>query len=88
MHRSFGASSANRGHEQVIAPFLIVLRVANRREVSNEIASGSMGSIQPRLRESLGSSGHSVTSTSKGGRNPEELSTEAIEMVDLRHDKI
>ena len=56
--------------------------------MSNEIASGSMGLIQPRLRESSGGSAHSATSTSKGGRNPEDLGAEVIEMVDLRHDKI
>ena len=47
MRRHLGSELTNRGGKQVIAPFLIILRVANRTALtSNTIASGNIGSIQ------------------------------------------
>ena len=44
--RNLGKLSSNHSRDQVIAPFLIILRVANRRALtSHTIASGNVGSI-------------------------------------------
>ena len=42
----FGTSATNCGCIQVIAPYLIILRVAKRRELTSETISGSVGSLR------------------------------------------
>ena len=71
---------SNHGGEQVIAPFLIVLRVANRTAVTSEaVASGNIGSIRFRSqRESTDGivtlpDGGPVGSVSTNGDNSGEF---------------
>lgn len=63
---SLGARLSDQGDEQVIAPFLIVLRVANRTALTSEaIAPGGSSSIYFQGREA--STGNSET---LNGRDP------------------
>lgn len=76
---------------QVIAPFLIVLRVANRRAVSSEIVSGDIGSIHIARRESIGDSGvpsdrYTVGSIGTDTKAPGELGVEVVTTVDFHRD--
>ena len=70
----------NRDDEQVIAPFLIILRVANRRALTSEtIVSGNIGSLHFGSNE--GATGSSETLPDESpvsfvdatGRAPDEL---------------
>lgn len=70
----------NCNHEQVIAPFLIILRVANRRALTSEaIATGNMSSIHFGNRGVESASGdgtlpggHPASSTDVYGKTPGE----------------
>jgi hypothetical protein len=70
---------SNYGDEQVIAPFLIILRVANRRALTGEaVASGNVGSIRFKSRgKSTGgdgtlSDGHPTSYVDPGGETTGE----------------
>lgn len=72
---------SNRPDCQVIAPFLIILRVAKRRALKSDIISGDISSVRIAQEESSDGSGtppggHSATSTGMGGNSPEGLSIE------------
>jgi hypothetical protein len=70
-HRSLGTWLSNRGDEQVIAPFLIILRVANRSALTSDtITSGKVGSLH------FKSEGKS---TSDNGILPDEYPTSSTE---------
>jgi hypothetical protein len=43
--RNFGASFSNHIGEQVIAPFLIILRVTDRRQLADGTLSGKVASV-------------------------------------------
>ena len=88
-----GTLLSNNGGAQVIAPFLIILRVADRRVLTSEIiVSGNIGSIHFRSegKSTVGNGsfpdGGPVGSTDVHGETPQELGpgTEiAIEEVSL-----
>lgn len=66
--RNLGTWLSNHGDRQVIAPFLIILRVSNRSALTSDtIISGNVGSMQ---FEGEGES------TSGNGTLPDEYSTE------------
>lgn len=87
------ARSSNHGGEQAIAPFLIILRVADRRALTSEtIVSGNLGSIHFRSQgKSTVDDGtlpddHHVSSTDADGEISQELGAgaeSAIEEVSL-----
>ena len=82
---------ANHGYTQVIAPYLIILRVAKRRALTSESISGSVGSIHFRSQGSTDGDGsflggESGNSMEADGEAPGELVTRdgnAIEEVPL-----
>ena len=82
---------ANHRNEQVIAPFLIILRVANRNAVTSATAvSGSVSSIHFRSREKL-TDGVSlpgrdfVSSMDTSGNDLNELCVGTETTVDVLH---
>jgi hypothetical protein len=82
---------SNRGYTQVIAPYLIVLRVANRRSLTRDTISGTVDSIHFRTQVSTDSdgtllSGHPLNSMEVNGEAPGGLGAGAevaIEEVPL-----
>ena len=82
---------SDRAHTQVIAPYLIILRVANRRALTSESISGTAGSLHFKSQGSMDSDGslpdgESMNSTEVNGEVPGELGTggeSAIEEVPL-----
>jgi hypothetical protein len=86
----FRAAVLPNDDEQVIAPFLIVLRVANRTALTGEaIASGNIGSIHFMSQEKSTDGGASfpdgdpVSSVNTSGEDPGELGVVVIEEVPL-----
>jgi len=79
---------------QVIAPFLTVLRVANRKPSSNVVVSGDIGSIRylSRGESTVGGwtphGGNSVTSTDVSGETIGEPCVEAVTTAKTDHDGI
>ena len=74
--RNLGKPSSNHSRDQVIAPFLIILRVANRRALtSHTIASGNVGSIHFNSRG--GSTGDDETSFDGNLSRSMEMNSEA-----------
>jgi len=80
---------------QVIAPLLIIQRVANQNALtSNTITSGNTGSFNMRSRgKSTGSngtlpSGYRMSSVDKYGNNSGELGVGVETTIDLRRDKV
>jgi hypothetical protein len=84
--------SSNHGDKQVIAPFLIILRVAKRRALTAEvIVSGDLGSIQFGSRgESVGGNGnffegsHTGLGTVVGGETPDFEGKDTLCKVSLQ----
>ena len=57
MRRDSGTSTSNRGDGQVVAPYLIILRVAKQRALTSEMVafgSGTMGSIRFKSQTTTG----------------------------------
>lgn len=80
---------------EVIAPFLIILRVANRSAFSGDVVfSDSVGPIK--FRSQLGSTGgraptpgeYSTTSTDAHGKHPGERTIEIVQTIELNHDTV
>ena len=85
----------NSGDEQVIAPFLTVLRVANRKTPSNSIISGDIGSIRylSQGESTVGSwtphGGHSqATSTDVSGETVGKSCVEAVTTANMHRDGV
>ena len=90
----FWALLTNSGDEQVIAPFLTVLRVANRKTPSNSIISGDIGSIRylSQGESTVGSwtphGGHSATSTDVSGETVGKPCVEAVTTANMHRDGV
>ena len=77
VYLNHGALFSNRGDAQVIAPFLITLRVANRKALTSEmVSSGNLGSIhfrsQGRSKDDIGTlpDGNPADSMETNGEAP------------------
>jgi hypothetical protein len=91
---NLGKQLSNFGGVQVIAPFLIILRVTNRRALASDvIVSRNTSFIHSRSRrESVSSVGtlacrNSVKSMDGHGNIPDEFGAEVVAMIDLQDKK-
>jgi hypothetical protein len=83
-------ASSDHGDEQVIAPLLIILRVANRSALTREtIVSGNIGSIHFKSEEksadgdwTLPDGNHAMDSTETNGGTPDELGAGGENAID------
>ena len=89
MHRNLRID-VYRNDGQVIAPFLVILRVANRKALTSEtILSGTAGSIQfnPQMKPSAGNGTladrYPTSSMDTYGETPGELEVGAEITIDL-----
>ena len=78
---------------QVIAPFLITLQVANRRESTGDVVSGSIGPLPSSRGESTGDGGtptseRSTSTMGMGGKSPSGLGVRVVTTIDLHRDKL
>ena len=90
-HPNIGTS--NHDDEQVIAPFLITIQVANRRALTGDgVVSGDFGSIPSIRVRSMSVGGapseHSARLAGTGGKTPGDLGIKVETRIDLHHDKI
>lgn len=79
-------SLSNRGYTQVIAPYLIILRVANQRALTSDTITGSIGSIRFRSQATTDGDGSVpdgdlVTSVEVNGEAPGELGARAEDAI-------
>ena len=78
---------SDQGRTQVIAPYLIIPRVAKRRALTSDSISGTTGSMRFRSQRSTDDDGeHPSSASGVNGETPSELITEdgnAIEEVPL-----
>ena len=94
MHRNFGIPLPDRGDQQVIAPLLIVLRVANRSALtSNSVVSGKPSSIHFMSRETWTDGGtvpgrHPASWIDAHGKSSGELGVVVERTIDLRRDTV
>ena len=84
---------SNHGDNQVIAPLLITVQVANRRAYVSDVVSGDVPSIPSSRGQSTTVGGalsgrRSASLTGTGGKPPSELGVTVVTTVDLHHDKI
>ena len=88
MHRNLETELSDHSYVQVIAPFLIILRVANRRALTSDIITSGTGSIH--FRGQTGSTDDDLTLTD-GDHNrpvettsgtPSELGTEVEDVIE------
>ena len=90
----FCALLTNCGDEQVIAPFLTILQVANRKPSSNDIVSGDIGSIRylSRGESTVGGwtphGGHSATLTDLSGETTRGPCVEAVTTANQHSDGV
>ena len=78
MHRNLGILLSNHDDEQVIAPFLVILRAANRNALTSDtILSGTTGEVcfEPQRRSTAGNlpDGYPMSSVDTFGETPGEL---------------
>ena len=77
---------SNRGYTQIIAPYLIIQRVANQRALTSDTISGTIGSIRFRSQvttdgdESL-PGGDPVRSVEVDGEAPSELGARSEDVI-------
>jgi hypothetical protein len=92
--RSWDMVISNCGCEQVIAPFLIILRVANRRALTSRAVSGGVSLIQfSNEGKSTGGSrtlpgGSTASSVDLYGKTPGEFSVTVETTIDLHLDSV
>ena len=91
-YRNPGDSPSDHGDKQVIAPFLIVLRVANRTAVTSDVVYGDIGSICIIQEESVEGGeappGGNHANSATGEKTARELcSASEVTTVDLPHEK-
>ena len=68
MHRNLETELPDHSYVQVIAPFLIILRVANRRALTSDIITSRTGSIH--FRSQAGSTDYDLTLTDGDHTHP------------------
>lgn len=92
--RNLGMLLSNRGVEQVIAPFLIILRVANQSALASNTTLGSISSVRARSKGRRGSGsgtiygGYPMSSMESQGRTTDEFSVAVETTINVHHDKV
>ena len=89
-HRDLWTLS-DRGNEQVIAPLLIIVQVANRRAFTGDVVSRNVVSIPSSRGESTAVNGttpsaRSASLTGVEDKVPGELGVRVVTTVDFHHD--
>ena len=94
MHVDLGTRLSNQSGEQVIAPLLITLRVADRSALTSTTVSGDLGTMTFAKRgKSVGDVGtltgaYPMSPVETYGKHPSELGVAVETTIDLHRDSV